>query len=33
MSDYLESLNSLSYNEQRPTPHTAAALESAGNSQ
>jgi N-acetylmuramoyl-L-alanine amidase len=33
MSDYLESLNSLSYNEQRPTPHSAAALESAGNSQ
>ena len=33
MSDYLESLNSLSYNEQRPTPHGAAALESAGNSQ
>ena len=33
MSDYLESLNSLSYNEQRPAPHTASALESAGNSQ
>lgn len=33
MSDYLESLNSLSYNEQRPAPHAASALESNGNSQ
>ena len=33
MSDYLESLNSLSYNEQRPAPHAAAAVESNGNSQ
>src|SRR5271155_3583771 len=33
MSDYLESLNSLSYNGQRPTPRPAAALESNGNSQ
>lgn len=33
MSDYLESLNSLSYNEQRPIPRAAAAVESVGNSQ
>jgi N-acetylmuramoyl-L-alanine amidase len=33
MSDYLESLNSLSYNSQRPGPHASAAVESTGNSQ
>ena len=33
MSDYLESLNSLSYNEQRPAPRPSAAVESTGNSQ
>ena len=33
MSDYLESLNSLSYNAQRPAPHPSAAVESTGNSQ
>jgi N-acetylmuramoyl-L-alanine amidase len=33
MSDYLESLNSLSYNSQRAAPHASAAVESTGNSQ
>jgi N-acetylmuramoyl-L-alanine amidase len=32
MSDYLESLNSLSYNEQRPAPRADSNLESVGNS-
>ncbi len=32
MSDYLESLNSLSYNEQRLAPHADAPMESSGNS-
>jgi len=32
MSDYLESLNSLSYNEQRPAPRPDSTIESRGNS-
>jgi N-acetylmuramoyl-L-alanine amidase len=33
MSDYLESLNSLSYNEQHPVPRNASGVDSTGNSQ